>query len=55
MFRISPIEPWREIRTRLRAKGIVPGIVEGGGRAAGYFTSATGVTVYDCDAWPREF
>jgi putative heme-binding domain-containing protein len=55
VFRISPIEPWREIRTRLRAKGIVPGIVEGGGRAAGYFTSATGVTIYDGDAWPKEF
>lgn len=55
VFRISPIEPWREIRTRLRAKGIVPGIVEGGGRPAGYFTSATGVTIYTGDAWPAEF
>jgi putative membrane-bound dehydrogenase-like protein len=55
VFRISPVEPWREIRTRLRAKGIVPGIVEGGGRPAGYFTSATGVTVYTGDAWPTEY
>jgi putative membrane-bound dehydrogenase-like protein len=55
VFRISPVEPWREIRTRLRAKGIVPGIVEGGGRPAGYFTSATGVTIYTGDAWPAEF
>jgi putative membrane-bound dehydrogenase-like protein len=55
VFRISPIEPWREIRTRLRVKGIVPGVVEGGGRAGGYFTSATGVTIYDGDAWPKEF
>lgn len=55
VFRISPIEPWREIRTRLRAKGIVPGMVEGGGRPAGYFTSATGVTIYTGDAWPAEF
>lgn len=55
VFRISPVEPWREIRTRLRAKGIVPGIVEGGGRPAGYFTSATGVTIYTGDAWPAEY
>ncbi|QDT75489.1 hypothetical protein I41_47000 [Lacipirellula limnantheis] len=55
VFRVSPVEPWREIRTRLRAKGIVPGIVEGGGRPAGYFTSATGVTIYTGDAWPAEY
>ncbi|MFM7249402.1 MAG: PVC-type heme-binding CxxCH protein [Planctomycetaceae bacterium] len=45
VFRESPVEPWRVLRTRLRASGIVPGIVEGGGRPAGYFTSATGITV----------
>jgi hypothetical protein len=33
-------------------KGIVPGPVEGGGRAAGYFTSATGITIYLGDNWP---
>jgi putative membrane-bound dehydrogenase-like protein len=55
VFRLSPVEPWRVIRTRLRANKIVPGVVEGGGRAAGYFTSATGVTIYDGNAWPEEF
>jgi putative heme-binding domain-containing protein len=30
-------------------------MIEGGGRAAGYFTGATGVTIYTGDAWPREF
>ncbi|QDU30364.1 Cytochrome c [Anatilimnocola aggregata] len=55
VFRLSPIEPWRIVRTRLRANKIVPGIVEGGGRPAGYFTSATGVTLYNGDAWPAEF
>ncbi len=44
VFRTSPVEPWRVVRTRLRATGVVPGLVEGGGRAAGYFTGATGVT-----------
>ncbi|HTI49837.1 MAG TPA: HEAT repeat domain-containing protein, partial [Planctomycetaceae bacterium] len=28
---------------------------EGGGRAAGYFTGATGVTIYRGNAWPEEF
>ncbi len=41
VFRISPVEPWRELRTRLRVQGAVPGPIEGGGRAAGYFTGAT--------------
>lgn len=53
VFRISPVEPWRIVRTRLRIKGIVPGPVEGGGKAAGYFTSATGVTIYLGDAMPE--
>lgn len=55
VYRLSPVEPWREVRTRLRLKGLVPGPIEGGGRAAGYFTSATGVTVYRGDAWPEEY
>lgn len=55
VFRTSRVEPWRVVRTRLRKKGIVPGIVEGGGRDSGYFTSATGVTIYRGNAWPQEF
>jgi putative membrane-bound dehydrogenase-like protein len=55
VFRTSPVEPWRIVRTRLRAQKIVPGIVEGGGRPAGYFTGATGVTIYRGDAWPAEW
>ena len=45
VFRDSPVEPWRIVRTRLRVAGEVPGPVEGGGRAAGYFTGSTGVTI----------
>ncbi len=52
VFRISPDEPWRVIRTRWRVAGVRPGLIEGGGRASGYFTSATGLTVYRGDAWP---
>jgi putative membrane-bound dehydrogenase-like protein len=55
VFRRSPVEPWRKVRTRLRVAGKVPGPVEGGGRASGYFTSATGVTIYTGDAWPEKY
>lgn len=55
VFRISPVEPWRIVRTRERVAGRVPGPVEGGGRAAGYFTGATGVTIFRGDAWPEEY
>jgi len=55
VYRISPVEPWREVRTRLRVQGLVPGPIEGGGTAAGYFTSATGITVYTGDAWPAAY
>ena len=55
VFRRSPDEPWRVIRTKWRVDGTVKGVVEGGGRASGYFTGATGVTVYRGDAWPAEF
>jgi putative heme-binding domain-containing protein len=53
VFRSSPVEPWRILRTRLRVAGSVPGPIEGGGRAAGYFTGATGVWIYDGDQWPE--
>jgi putative membrane-bound dehydrogenase-like protein len=50
VFRISPDEPWRVIRTRWRVAGLVPGPIEGGGRPSGYFTGATGLTIYRGDA-----
>src|SRR5690606_10773015 len=55
VFRLSPVEAWRVIRTEWRVSGRSKGAVEGGGRAAGYFTSATGVTIYRGDAFPAEF
>ena len=51
VYRISPDEPWRIVRTRWRVSGVVRGMVEGGGRVSGYFTSATGVHIY----WGSEF
>ncbi|CAD73123.1 MAG TPA: cytochrome C [Rhodopirellula baltica] len=55
VFRTSPVEPWRIVRTRLRVSGKARGPIEGGGRAAGYFTGATGVTIVRGDAWPASF
>lgn len=55
VYRTSAVEPWRVVRTRLRVKGMVSGPVEGGGRASGYFTSASGVTAYTGDAFPGAF
>lgn len=55
VYRISPEEPWRVIRTRWRIAGLVSGPVEGGGRSSGYFTGATGITIYRGDAFLEEF
>ena len=54
LFRISPNEPWRVLRTRLRSEGKVRGSDEGG-KPSGFFTGATGVTIYRGDAWPAEY
>jgi putative membrane-bound dehydrogenase-like protein len=55
VYRASPDEPWRMIRTRWRVAGLVSGPIEGGGRASGYFTGATGITIYRGNAYPPEF
>ncbi len=55
VYRTSPEEPWRVIRTKWRVSGLVSGPIEGGGRSAGYFTGATGVTIYRGHAWGEEF
>lgn len=54
LYRISPEEPWRVMRTRWRVEDLEPGI-EAGGRASGYFSSACGLTIYRGDAFPREY
>jgi putative membrane-bound dehydrogenase-like protein len=55
VYRTSPDEPWRLIRTQWRVSGATPGMVEGGGRASGYFTSATGLMIYRGNALPPEY
>jgi putative membrane-bound dehydrogenase-like protein len=52
--RLSPMEPWRVLRTKLRVAGQVPGPVETG-KPGGHFTGTTGVTVYRGDAFPKEY
>ena len=54
LHRISPLESWRVERTQRRTQGSYRGSDEGGA-PAGFFTSATGVTVYRGDAWPERF
>jgi len=54
LFRVSAVEPWRALRTRLRTNKVVPGSDEGGS-PAGFFTGATGVTIYRGDAWPAQY
>ncbi|MGE0756312.1 MAG: PVC-type heme-binding CxxCH protein [Pirellulaceae bacterium] len=56
VFRISPVEPWRLLRTRMRVEGTLMQFrLEGEGRPAGYFTAASGVTIYRGDNWPTEY
>ncbi len=55
VFRISPNEPWRVVRTRLRTTGVEPPHPTEGAEPSGYFSAATGVTVYRGNAWPAEY
>lgn len=55
VFRLSPEEPWRQIRTAWRVAGKSTGPVEGGGKASGYFTSACAITAYKGDVFPEGF
>ena len=54
LYRLSPPEPWRVLRTRLRKTGKFRGSDEGG-TPFGFFTGATGITIYRGDAWPEEY
>src|SRR5215468_9205736 len=53
--RISPNEPWRVVRTRMRTTGIEPPHPTEGAEPSGYFSAACGITVYRGDAWPAEY
>jgi putative membrane-bound dehydrogenase-like protein len=57
VFRISPPEPWRVVRTRQRAadpvlsRRLAPTELF----ATGFFTSATGITIYRGSSYPAEY
>lgn len=55
VFRISPPEPHRVVWMRMRATGVIKGIIERGGAPTGYVTAAGGTTIYRGDAWPEEY
>jgi putative membrane-bound dehydrogenase-like protein len=57
VFRISPPEPWRVVRTRQRAADpeIARRLPPTELVASGFFTSATGVTIYRGTAYPAEY
>jgi putative membrane-bound dehydrogenase-like protein len=54
IYRTSPDEAWRVIRTAWRASSGI-GLIEGGGRPSGYFSGAEGITIYRGDAYPNEY
>lgn len=55
IFRTSPVESWRVARTEMRIQGRAKGPIEGGGKASGYFSGATGICYYDGDSLPEEY
>jgi putative membrane-bound dehydrogenase-like protein len=57
VFRRSPPEPWRVVRTRRRISdpAMLRTLPHTEQFAIGYFTSAAGVTIYRGDAYPPEF
>jgi putative heme-binding domain-containing protein len=57
VYRISPPEPWRVVRTRQRAAdpAMVKRLPPTELFATGFFTSATGITIYRGSAYPPEY
>jgi putative membrane-bound dehydrogenase-like protein len=57
VFRISPAEPWRLVRTRQRAAdpAIARNLPPNELVPIGFFTSATGLTIYRGDAFPAGY
>jgi putative membrane-bound dehydrogenase-like protein len=57
VFRISAAEPWRIVRTRQRASdpAVAKALPPTELFATGFFTSATGITIYRGDAFPPDY
>lgn len=54
LHRLSPPEPWRVERTKLRVAKRFDGPDEGG-EPFGFFTAATGIMAYRGDTWPLQY
>ncbi|MEX2673775.1 MAG: PVC-type heme-binding CxxCH protein [Phycisphaeraceae bacterium] len=54
LLRISPPEPWRVVRTRLRTTGQLSGPVERDGELHGYVSAASAITIYQGDAYEQQ-
>lgn len=55
VFRISPVEPWRDIRAKRWVAETGQNYPRSETYADGYFTSSSGVTIYRGAAYPPEF
>ncbi|CAN5834352.1 c-type cytochrome [soil metagenome] len=57
VYRISPAEPWRIVRTRQRVADpkVRDRLPETERHAIGFFTSATGITIYRGTAYPEPY
>ncbi|WP_437188271.1 PVC-type heme-binding CxxCH protein [Planctomicrobium sp. SH668] len=56
VYRRSPVEPWRIVRTARRvADPKFAGLPASEKVPGGFFTSASGITIYRGDAYPEEF
>jgi putative membrane-bound dehydrogenase-like protein len=55
LVRVSEAENWRRIRLQLIEEGAAITDTYEHDRPSGVFTSATGITIYRGNAWPKEF
>jgi putative membrane-bound dehydrogenase-like protein len=55
VFRISPVEPWREVRARRWASERDTALPRSELIGGGVFTSTSGLTIYRGAAWPEKF
>ena len=55
IFQLTPPEPWRETRTRMRQRRYKEIGMERELQSSGFFTGATGATVYTGDTFPEAY
>ena len=55
IFQLTPPEPWRETRTRMRQRRFKEIGMERDTQSTGFFTGATGATVYTGDTFPEAY